>query len=84
MSTDERDLSNSMKVFGEDKVSLDVFLKGMAKFDRRFCEAMASGTDFTLKLELSGNLGKLNHCRVCDDEHDRPPGVEREISKRGK
>ena len=68
-----------MRVFGEDGVSLDVFLKGMAKFDRRFCEAMATQVDFTLRLELSGNQGKLNHCRVYDDEFDRPSGVEKVI-----
>ena len=80
MSEDERDLKNSMMVFGDDGASLSVFMAGMAKFDRRFCDAMATGVDFTLRLELSGNKGKLNHCRVYDDEFDRPPGVERDIT----
>jgi len=70
-----------MKVFGDDEVSLATFIRGMAKFDRRFCDAMASGVDFTLRLELSGNQGKLNHCRVYDDEFDRPPGVEKAIER---
>ena len=73
-----------MMVFGDDEVSLATFMRGMAKFDRRFCDAMATRVDFTLRLELKGNKGKLLHCRVYDDEFDHPPGVEKVIENRKK
>lgn len=47
------------------------FVKAMAKFDRDFCEAIQTGVDFTLLLEVSGANGKLNWCRVRPDTFDR-------------
>lgn len=52
--------------------SLDVFLNGMRKFDASFCGLMASGNDFTLRLEVHGNRGKLLHCRCYQDDIERP------------
>jgi len=58
---------------GDDE-SLALFLKQMAKLDRRFCEVMADKVDYTLKLEIHGNAGKMIHCRVTCDEFARPKG----------
>ena len=55
-----------------DKESLAQFLRGMAKFDQFFCNAMARGEDYTLKLEVHGNQGKLIHVRVLTDGFERP------------
>lgn len=44
----------------------------MGKFDKKFCDVMANRTDFTLRLEVRGNDGKLIHCRVSVDEFQRP------------
>ena len=52
--------------------SLAVFLKGMAKFDRSFCSLMASSNEFTIRLEVKGDKGKLVHCRVYNDDIERP------------
>jgi hypothetical protein len=66
----------------KDERSLAVFMRNMAKFDRFFCEAMTAGVDFTLRFEVRGNQGELIHCRVGNDAHDRPPGVERAIDRK--
>jgi hypothetical protein len=64
----------------KDDESLAIFLRGMAKFDHYFCDAMAQGEDFTIRLEVTGNKGNLLHCRASADGFERPPGVEREIN----
>jgi len=68
----------------KDEKSLASFLRQMAKFDRRFCEAMAAGEDYTMKLEVHGNKGELLHCRVLSDEFDRPSGVEKRVERRNR
>lgn len=60
------------QVLGDDQ-SLAIFLRNMGKFDRSFCEQMAAGVDFTLRLEVHGSAGQLIHCRVYSDGFDRPP-----------
>ena len=51
---------------------LAMFLGTLAKFDTCFCDLMAAGGDFTLRVEIHGNKGKLIHCRVTDDCFQRP------------
>jgi len=60
------------KAFDEDNESLDLYTTSIAKFNRHFCELMSAGNDFTLKMEVHGNDGKLIHCRVTNDSFDRP------------
>jgi hypothetical protein len=60
------------KAFGGDNESLAVFLRQIEKFNQAFCDAMANGMDYTLKLEVHGNKGCLIHCRVSNDAFDRP------------
>jgi hypothetical protein len=67
-----------------DDESLKRFLATLADFDQRFCNAMASGTDFTLRIEIHGDAGELLHCRVNDDCFRRPPGVEKRVEQRRK
>ncbi len=55
-----------------DNVHLALFLASMQKFDRLFCDAMNRGVDYTMRLEIRGNKGKLIHCRVVSDSFDRP------------
>ena len=71
------------KAFEEDDESLAIFLRNMAKFDRLFCDLMAGGTDFTLSLEVRGNVGKMSICKVRADSYDRPGGKDEKISGRG-
>jgi hypothetical protein len=73
--------TNYREILTEDE-DLATFLRQMAKFDRKFCELMADGVDFTLKMELHGNKGRLIHCRVFDDSWDRPKGSERLVDSR--
>ena len=65
-----------------DEESLKMFLASLAEFDQRFCNAMASGTDFTLRIEVHGASGEMLHCRVNDDCFRRPCGVEKRIEKK--
>ena len=41
-------------------------------FDRKFCDVMAGGEEFTIRLEVRGDKGKVVHCRVYNDEIGRP------------
>ena len=59
------------KVLSDDE-SLKIFLGAMARFDSAFCEVMNGGRDYTLRLEIHGNSGKLIHCRLSNDNFDRP------------
>jgi hypothetical protein len=63
--------SNYRDVLKDDE-SLAIFLRGMAKFDKDFCDAMVQKEDFTLKMEIHGNRGSLIHCRVTKDGFERP------------
>ena len=65
-----------------DDESLAIFLRGMAKFDRLFCDFMACNEDFTLRMEVRGNKGCLIHCRVMGDGFERPHGLEKLIESR--
>ena len=56
----------------KDDESLASFLKAMSQFDRRFCEAMTEGTDYTIRLEVRGCKGRLLHARVHSDGFERP------------
>jgi hypothetical protein len=56
----------------KDDESLATFLKQMQAFDRAFCDHMAAGTDFTLRLEVHGCKGDLIHVRVHSDGFERP------------
>lgn len=59
---------------GDDE-SLRIFLRGMDKLNQKFCDLMASGNDYTLRFEVNGNKGKLNHVRVYMDDIERPKTV---------
>ena len=61
--------------FGHRHESLDIFLRQMGKFDRDFCDLMASGVDFTIRLEIHGNNGEMIHCRVQNDGFERPKNI---------
>jgi hypothetical protein len=65
----------------KNRQSLAVFLRQMRKFDRKFCDMMVGGDDFTLRLEVRGSKGELVHCRVSEDAYDRPPGVGNKIDQ---
>ncbi len=61
----------------KDDESLALFLAAMADFDGAFCDAMMSGVDFTLRLEIHGNNKEMLHARVHNDSFRRPAGVDR-------
>ena len=54
----------------------------MAKFMQLFCDSIASGNDFTLRLEVRGNKKELIHARVYTDDIERVAGVEKRIEAR--
>jgi hypothetical protein len=58
--------------------SLSQFLGAMKDFDRAFCDAMVEGSDFTLKLEIHGDAGRMLHARVTSDVFRRPPKNSRD------
>lgn len=61
----------------KDDESLAMFLGVLKDFDSDFCRVMNEGRDFTLKLEVHGNAGKLLHCRVNNDNFSRPANAQR-------
>jgi len=64
--------------------SLQEFLAAMRDFDNAFVNALASGVDFTIKLEVRGNCGELLHAKIDDGRWRRPKGVERRVEERRK
>lgn len=62
--------------------SLEEFLAAMRDFDQAFVDALASGVDFTIKLEVRGNLGEMLHAKIDADRWRRPKGVEKRVEKR--
>ena len=66
-----------------DDASLVVFLRNLRAFDRKFCDAMSQGLDFTLRLEVRGNHGRLAHCRVSRDDYDRISDPPQQGAKAG-
>lgn len=63
---DSRSLVDKLKDNDDD--SLALFLSRMAKFDKLFCDSLASGDDFTIRLDIRGNRGRVIHCKVHMDE----------------
>lgn len=63
-------LSESLEMLRDD--SLHIFLEGLKELDSSFCNLMVDGSDFTLRLEIRGNAGKLLHCRSYNDTIRRP------------
>lgn len=57
-----------------DDESLAGFLAAMSDFDHAFVDCMASGSDFTIKLEVHGNAGQMLHARASSDSFRRPSG----------
>ncbi len=72
--TDGGNGTNYRDALDDDK-SLAMFLRAMASFDRQFCEQMAAGTDFTLRMEVRADKGRLLHVRVNVDRFERPVEV---------
>ena len=52
--------------------SLELFLRRMAQFDSEFCRLVASNNEFTVRLEIKGDKGRVVHTRVYCDEIERP------------
>ena len=72
-------------LFADCNLSLAVFIDGMKKFDKAFCEVMHDGSEYTLRLEVRGNHHKMIHCRVNCDSFKRPKDLneEKELKVRG-
>jgi hypothetical protein len=56
--------------------SLEFFLEAMADFNQLFCDSMAKNKDYTLKLEVRGDKGRVLHIRVQSDGFKRPANGE--------
>jgi hypothetical protein len=64
-----------------DDESLATFLRNMKRFDSEFVSSMASGQEFSIKLEIHGNSGRMIHCKVNTTVCDRPASTQRAIQK---
>jgi hypothetical protein len=69
-------ICNYREAIADDAV-LALFLSALRDFDTAFCNAMVSGTDFTLKLEIHGNDHCLLHARINTDTFRRPAGADK-------
>lgn len=65
-------MSSMKEALKDDEVALKMLMQGLAKFQDRFVDNMAKGTDFTIRLEVNGCKGKVNHVRCYLDEISRP------------
>jgi hypothetical protein len=61
----------------KDDESLKIFLNNIREFDQAFCDMMTGCKDFTLRLEVRGDKGKLVWCRLSRDYFDKPPQKEK-------
>jgi len=77
MSKPDQGSQPSYRQILKDDASLADFLNAMSDFDRAFCDSVASGADFTIKLEVHGNAGVLLHARMTSDSFRRPSGGEK-------
>lgn len=59
----------------EEDESLKLFLEKVREFDHKFTKEMYRGADFTIRLEVRGNKGKVLHVRVYHDSIGRPSTV---------
>jgi hypothetical protein len=66
----------------EDNESLSLVLRKIAEFDSKFCELMAKGSEFTIRLEVRGNVGEIVHVRVNADDLSKPRGSLGRIDKK--
>jgi hypothetical protein len=64
--------TNDYRIALKDDESLSVFLRCLKEFDQNFCDLMFLGADFTHRLEVRGDKGKLIHSRVSKDHFDKP------------
>ena len=64
----------------KDDASLATFLRQLAKFDTMFCDAMADGGEFTLRLEVRGVMGEVLHVRAYNENLERPEGVDERLA----
>ncbi len=58
------------KILGDEE-GLALLLRGLKEFDEDFQSAIRRGDQFTIKLEVHGNRGKLIHCRSSNDALSR-------------
>ena len=62
--------------------SLEEFLATMRDFDRAFVDALASGVDFSIKMEVRGDCGEMLHAAVLGHSFRRPKGASKRIEQR--
>ena len=58
----------------KDKGDRELFIRQLADFDRKLCDVLVEQMDFTLRLEVHGDKGRLCHARVHSESFLRPPG----------
>jgi len=71
------------KAIGEHRNwMIRLFEKAMGDFQQAFCDSMAKGTDFTIKLEARGNSREVIHYRVLTDDFYRPEALPKELPRK--
>jgi hypothetical protein len=66
----------------KDNESLTIFVTKMSEFQQFFCDQMAAGSDFTIRIEIHGNKGEIIHCRTLLDGFQRPQKSEKRIAQK--
>lgn len=78
MSTDtSKGLSHAdyCRMLGSE--DLRVFMDTLKQFNDAFSRLMVSETDFTLRLEVRGDGGRLLHCKCSSESFNRPIGTKK-------
>lgn len=64
----------------KDDEDLVCFLRMASRFEQKVMDLMETSDDFTLRMEVRGNRFGLVHCRVSEDEFDRPPKSDARVA----
>ena len=68
-------------VVGDDE-SLMLVMESIQEFNDYFCKFMVNRADFTLRLEVHGNVGEILHCRAYIDVRKQPKVSQKRIDKK--
>ena len=64
--------TNGFQEVIKDNASLVLFVKKLGQFDKMFCDLMATGVDYNIRLEVRGDKGEIIHVRIMSDDCSRP------------
>lgn len=62
--------------------SLELFLAKLMEFEQSFCRLMVKGGQFTIKIEVHGNVQEIIHVRLYTDEMEKPKKSQQRVDSK--